>query len=122
MTDPKRVIAFLEIGNHWSENLLFVMVGALSVTLATFPWILRLQHPVLDSTFHVQKKSSIDSSLLIGALIFGVGWGLSGYCPGPLIAGLASLKAIPWFLFLTFLVGQWLARRLVRDKRSSEEE
>lgn len=112
MTDPHRVIAFLEMGPHWSENLLFVMGGALTVTLITFPLILKCKKPLLDAAFHLPKTKTIDRRLLVGALLFGIGWGVSGYCPGPLVVGLVSLKTSPWICFVFFVVGLWIARQL----------
>ena len=111
MTDPNRVIAFLEIGPHWSENLIFVMGGALTVTLITFPLILRRKQPFLDTAFHLPKSKTIDLRLFLGALLFGIGWGLSGYCPGPLVVGLVSLKLSPWTCFVFFVLGLWIARQ-----------
>jgi uncharacterized protein len=112
MTDPKRVIAFLQWGPNWSESLLFVMGGALSVSLLGTWWALRRPRPILDYEFHLPQKAHIDRTLLSGAILFGIGWGLSGYCPGPLVTGLASLHSIPWIIFIAFLFGHWLARKL----------
>ncbi len=111
MTDPQRVIAFLDVGPHWSESLLFVMVGALMVTLTLFPLIMRRKKPILDRAFHLQNNRLIDRRLIIGSMLFGIGWGISGYCPGPLVVGLASFREIPWLCFTFFLVGQWLSRK-----------
>jgi uncharacterized membrane protein YedE/YeeE len=121
MTDPQRVIAFLEIGTQWSESLLFVMGGALAVTLVTFPLILKAKHPILDTTFHLSKGRQIDHQLLLGSILFGVGWGLSGYCPGPLVVGLVSAKLRPWTCFAFFVAGLWIARRLSLTRHSQKE-
>lgn len=121
MTDPHRVIAFLEIGPQWSESLIFVMGGALTVTLITFPFILKRKKPLLDTTFHLPKAKTIDRRLLLGALLFGIGWGLSGYCPGPLVVGLASFKLSPWICFVFFVLGLWIARQLSPRKNSDSE-
>ena len=121
MTDPRRVIAFLEIGPDWSENLIFVMGGALTVTLLTFPVILRRKRPVLDTTFHLPIWRVIDLRLLLGALLFGIGWGLSGYCPGPLVVSLISMKVSPWISFVFFVVGLWIARKLFPTRNSVKE-
>jgi uncharacterized membrane protein YedE/YeeE len=115
MTDPQRVIAFLEIGPRWSENLLFVMIGALMVTVTIFPLILRRKKPILDVAFHLQTNRLIDRRLILGAMLFGIGWGISGYCPGPLVVGLASIKPVPWICFSFFLVGQWLSKRAAKS-------
>lgn len=118
MTDPQKVIGFLEIGPHWSEALLFVMVGALLVTLPLFPLILRRKKPILDTGFHLQNNRPVDRPLVLGAILFGIGWGISGYCPGPMVVGLASLKQIPWLCFTFFLIGQWLSRKVINARNA----
>ena len=113
MTDPHRVIGFLQIGPDWSESLMFVMAGALSVTLITFPLILKRRRPLLEETFHLGNASGVDRRLFLGAILFGIGWGISGYCPGPLVVGLTTLGISPWLCFSFFVLGQWVARRAV---------
>jgi uncharacterized protein len=88
MTNPDKVINFLDIAGNWDPSLIFVMFGALSVTLLLFRPILKRPTPLFDKQFYLSSKSAIDKPLLIGAAIFGMGWGISGYCPGPSIAGL----------------------------------
>ena len=82
MTDPKRVIAFLEWGPNWSESLLFVMGGALSISLLGTWWALQRPRPVLDSEFHLPKKAHIDRTLLSGAILFGNRLGTQWILPG----------------------------------------
>lgn len=112
MTNPRKIIAFLEIGPLWSESLIFVMGGALIVTLIAFRVILRQSRPILDESFHLPEQKRVGGRLLLGALLFGVGWGLSGYCPGPLVVGLVSLKPTPWICLSFFILGLWIARKL----------
>lgn len=88
MTNPDKVLNFLDIAGNWDPSLIFVMVGALAVTSLFFKLILKRQRPQFDEKFYLSSKTSIDNPLLIGAAIFGVGWGISGYCPGPSVAGL----------------------------------
>ncbi len=88
MTNPNKVINFLDLAGNWDPSLIFVMLGALSVTLAFFSKILKRQRPLFDKEFYLSSKAAIDKPLLIGAAIFGIGWGISGYCPGPSVAGL----------------------------------
>jgi uncharacterized membrane protein YedE/YeeE len=91
MVNPNKVLNFLDISGRWDPSLMFVMMGALAVAFVAFKWILKRPAPVLAESFHVSKKSAIDQPLLAGAAIFGVGWGMSGYCPGPAVAGLGLL-------------------------------
>lgn len=88
MTSPGKVINFLDITGNWDPSLIFVMAGALAVTTLCFRKILKRPAPLFDKQFYLSSKSAIDRPLIIGALIFGIGWGISGYCPGPSIAGL----------------------------------
>jgi uncharacterized protein len=88
MTNPEKVLNFLDLAGHWDPSLIFVMLGALTVTLISFRFILQRPAPLLDQKFYLAVKTEIDKSLLLGAAIFGIGWGLAGYCPGPVIAGL----------------------------------
>jgi uncharacterized protein len=88
MTNPDKVLNFLDIAGNWDPSLIFVMVGALAVTTLFFRKILKRPKPLFDQGFYLSSKSAIDKPLLIGAAIFGIGWGISGYCPGPSVAGL----------------------------------
>jgi uncharacterized membrane protein YedE/YeeE len=83
MTDPAKVQGFLDITGAWLPDLAFVMGGALLITLTLTPVILRRGAPLLASHFNLPNLKSIDRRLISGSAIFGVGWGLSGYCPGP---------------------------------------
>lgn len=88
MTNPDKVLNFLDLAGNWDPSLVFVMVGALAVTSLFFRKILNRPRPLFDKEFYLSSKSVIDKPLLIGAAIFGIGWGISGYCPGPAVAGL----------------------------------
>ena len=111
MINPARVIGFLDLAGRWDPTLAFVMAGALAVTLPLFRFILRRPCPLLDRQFHLPTQSQIDRRLIFGATIFGVGWGLAGFCPGPALAGLASGNP-GVFLFVAAMVGgQWLAAK-----------
>ena len=96
MTNPDKVINFLDIAGNWDPSLIFVMVGALALTSLFFSKILKRPRPLFDKEFYLSSKSTIDKPLLIGAAIFGMGWGISGYCPGPSVAGLGlgSFEAV----------------------------
>lgn len=89
MTDPQRVIGFLDVFGAFDPTLAFVLGGAVVVTGITFRFILRMRKPALAACFELPQSHALDAKLIIGAVLFGVGWGLAGYCPGPAIAGLA---------------------------------
>ena len=111
MADPDRVIAFLRLGPGWDPALMFVMGGALAVTVPGFALMQRRGKPLFDGTF-AARTTNIDRRLLLGAAIFGMGWGLLGYCPGPAVvaAGLGQWQA--WVFLPAMFAGAWLADRL----------
>lgn len=89
MINPQRVIGFLDITGNWDATLLFVMGGALMVSLPCFQMAMK-RRPICSGQFDLPSKTTIDQPLLIGAILFGIGWGLTGLCPGPAIAAMAS--------------------------------
>jgi len=109
MLDRHRIINFLDITGNWDPTLLYVMFSAVLVTVVFFRFILRRQAPILDNRFRLPTRKDIDAQLVIGSAIFGAGWGLSGYCPGPGIAAitLGSLNAI--LFMLAYITGSLLS-------------
>lgn len=116
MIDPGRVIGFLDVAGYWDPTLLFVMGGALAVALPAFPPILRRTRPLLTDYFALPTRTNMDGSLIVGAIIFGVGWGLGGFCPGPALAALASGSPGVALFVAAMIAGQWAASLL--EKRS----
>lgn len=112
MINPAKVIGFLDFAGAWDPTLAFVMGGALLVSIPAFRLILTRPRPVLDEAFDLPKNTSLDGRLLGGAALFGVGWGLSGFCPGPAVAALASgLPSV--FVFVAAMVaGMALYKRV----------
>ena len=99
MTHPQKVLGFLDVAGAWDASLLFVLGGAVGVTLVSFRFILRLGKPILAERFIITRETHIDRPMILGAILFGIGWGISGYCPGPAIA----LIAAPNWELLAFL-------------------
>lgn len=108
MIDRERVLGFLDVTGRWDPTLLFVLGGAVGVTIITFRFVLRLSHPLLAEKFYLPTKTDIDRPLVVGAAIFGLGWGIAGYCPGPAIVALVLGIGNP-VLFLAAMVGGSLA-------------
>ena len=111
MAYPARVLAFLTLAPGWDPSLMFVMGGAVAVTLPGYALMHRRGRPLFASGFS-PRASGIDRRLLVGAAIFGLGWGLQGYCPGPAVVA-AGLGQWPALLFLpAMLVGAWISDRV----------
>lgn len=89
MTQPQKVIGFLNPWD-WSPSLLFVMIGAISVHALSFRLIRHRPSPLLDTKWHLPTRKDVTTRLMLGSALFGIGWGLGGYCPGPGLASLAS--------------------------------
>ena len=112
MIDPAKVLAFLDVFGDWDPTLAFVMFGALAVTALGYRVVLRRPAPAFAPKFLVPTRSDIDVRLMLGASLFGIGWGIAGYCPGPAIAGL-GLGAMKTIVFcLAMVIGMWLFRQL----------
>ena len=115
MTDTRKVIGFLDLFGDWNPTLVFVMGSAVAVTMLTFRLVLRRPAPILDDKFHVPTRRDIDYRLVVGSLLFGIGWGLFGYCPGPAIGGLVYGHAETFLFVGAMLVGvfaEWGVRRV----------
>ena len=110
MTHASKVLGFLDVTGDWDASLLLVLGGAVAVTAIAFRFVLRRKAPVLEGTFHLPTAEDIDKRLVLGALIFGVGWGISGYCPGPGIALLAAPSWETWVFVPAVLSGALLHR------------
>ncbi|WP_353980378.1 DUF6691 family protein [Salinicola endophyticus] len=112
MTDPARVIGFLDVTGAWDPTLIFVLGAAVVTTFIGYRLVWRRATPLLAGRFQLPSRRDLDARLLGGAALFGIGWGLSGYCPGPAVASLPGLSG-PLAAFLVALViGWWLACRL----------
>jgi uncharacterized membrane protein YedE/YeeE len=105
MTLPSKVIGFLDITGVWDPSLAFVMIGAIGVHALLRVLILRRGKPLFDDRFHAPTQSRVDGRLVAGAAIFGIGWGLAGYCPGPAVLSLASGALAPVVFVAAMAVG-----------------
>jgi len=110
MANPQKVLGFLDVAGRWDPTLAFVMAGAVAVTLATFGPLLRRSAPLLAREFSVPNLRSIDAKLVIGSALFGAGWGIAGYCPGPGITALASMSAEAGVFVAAMIAGGLLHR------------
>jgi uncharacterized membrane protein YedE/YeeE len=115
MVDPARVSGFLDIAGAWDPTLLLVMGGALAVTLPTFPLIQKRQRPLFIDKFSLPTKNDLDWKLISGAVLFGIGWGISGFCPGPALSALITGMPEVIYFVLAMAAGQLLAMLFERQ-------
>jgi hypothetical protein len=121
MTQPAKVIGFLDLTGRWDASLAFVMAGAVGLNIVLFRFILARRAPVLDDRFHLPSARGVDARLLGGAALFGVGWGIAGYCPGPAVVSAAGGHLGPVLFVLAMLAGvaaQHVADGVLRARRA----
>jgi hypothetical protein len=116
MSDPAKVLGFLDLAGNWDPSLAFVMGGAVVVGSLVFPFATKRSKSILDDAMRLPTATQIDLRLLFGGLTFGVGWGLAGYCPGPALASLAQGGIKPVLFVIAMLVGMAGFERLERTK------
>jgi uncharacterized membrane protein YedE/YeeE len=116
MINPNKVLNFLDITGNWDPSLIFVMIGALAVAFVSFKLILKRPAPILAENFHISRRSSVDKPLVLGAAIFGTGWGMSGYCPGPAVTGLGLLSLESVIMVITIYLGFFACNRFFEQK------
>lgn len=111
MTKPAKVVGFLDVAGDWDPSLAFVMGGALLVYAVVARAALARPRPLLDDVFHVPTRRDVDARLVVGSLLFGAGWGIAGYCPGPAMVSLASGRAAVLVFVAAMLLGMWIQQR-----------
>jgi uncharacterized membrane protein YedE/YeeE len=116
MTNPAKILAFLDIAGAWDPSLIFVMGGAVLVGLIAFYLAKNRTQSFLGGVMHIPTRRDIDRSLIIGSALFGVGWGLAGFCPGPALVSLGSgeLKAL---VFVVAMLGGMLLFDFLGQKK-----
>jgi uncharacterized protein len=117
MINPARVLAFLDLAGDWDPALAFVMGGAIIPMVIAHAFSKRMRTPLFDKNFFIPENRVMDSRLIFGAALFGIGWGLVGFCPGPAISGLVLGAWQPWLFVMAMLAGMWI-HRIVTTKRS----
>ncbi len=115
MINPNKVIGFLDIFGQWDPDLAFVMGGAVVVNLITFPFLMKRKAPVCGGEMSLPQNTKVDAPLVVGSIIFGIGWGLVGICPGPGLVNMVTLRPkmllFMVFLILGVLVKRWISKR-----------
>jgi len=121
MTQPAKIIGFFDFFGSWDPSLAFVMVGAILVYTPIYRWAVRTwQHPIWAPAFSLPTRKDIDGRLILGSAIFGVGWGLGGYCPGPAFTsiGARSDEALTFGLAMLVGVGAYQLFMRIRESRT----
>ena len=120
MTRPDVVLGFLDVTGAWNPSLAFVMVGALIVYAAIWRWARKAAKPLGASGFRVSTRTKVDRRLVAGSVMFGIGWGLAGYCPGPILTSLTSFDGRVLIVFGGMVMGmlavQWVTRAVLRRR------
>lgn len=114
MAVPAKVLGFLDVTGEWDPSLLLVMAGAVGVTLVAFRLVEKRTRPFFAEAFVLPTRKDIDLPLVAGAAIFGLGWGIAGYCPGPALTALSNLTAEIFVFVAALLAGGWLHARIER--------
>ena len=119
MTNPNKVLAFLDVAGDWDPSLALVMAGAIAVYHPAFRLLRGRDAPLLAGRFHWPTAKDVDLRLVLGSVMFGVGWGLAGFCPGPAIVALSSGDLAVFVFFLAMVAGMEL-EHLSLDKRAAK--
>ena len=120
MINPTIVLGFLDVAGDWNPALIFVMVGALLITTLGYPLVFKRKVPLFGTQFHLPVKKHLDARLITGAACFGVGWGMSGYCPGPAISGLVFFQQ-ETLIFVFFMMVGFQVSYLLQTRSSGKQ-
>lgn len=120
MINPTKILNFLDITGYWDPSLLLVMLAAIVITCPGYYWIKKLKKPLLGNKFHYPPVYTIDKKLIIGSAIFGIGWGMTGFCPGPAIAVLGTGQFAVIYFIGSMVLGSvfcfWFDKFTNKDK------
>ncbi|WP_044041202.1 YeeE/YedE family protein [Caballeronia insecticola] len=112
MTNPEKVLGFLDIAGQWDPSLAFVMIGAIATASIGFYVSRRIEKPLLEVRKYLPTKQRIDGQLLIGSAIFGLGWGVAGFCPGPAVVAIGTAKSGAIIFFVAMLAGMLVFKQV----------
>jgi uncharacterized membrane protein YedE/YeeE len=117
MTNPEKIKSFLDFFGKWDPALGFVMLGAIGFHFLSYRFITKRTSPLFEDKWHIPANREITLSLIFGSVLFGVGWGLGGFCPGPAVASLASFKIQPLVFVLSMLLSMFFIKKWQSNKK-----
>lgn len=122
MANPAKVLNFFDIAGTWDPSLAFVMGGALLVTAIGYRFVLKRDKPLYEAKFHLPTNRKLDTPLIAGSAVFGIGWGISGFCPGGAIPALGLGEVSAWAFVGSMMVGIFAARtlRIALEQRATQ--
>lgn len=116
MGNPAKVLNFFDIAGTWDPSLAFVMGGAMLTAMIGYRFVFKKNHPLLDSVFHLPTKQDLDASLIGGSIVFGMGWGIAGFCPGGALPMLSTGQS-EVFIFVASLIAGIYAAKWMQARR-----
>ncbi|MCK9744265.1 DUF6691 family protein [Pseudomonas syringae] len=116
MANPAKVLAFLDVSGTWDPSLALVMAGAISVAVVPLNWARRSRQSLLGASMQLPVKTQLDARLIVGSLVFGIGWGIAGICPGPAVATLLTGHWKILIFLLALLAGMYLFSALEKRR------
>ncbi len=120
MLNPEKVLGFLNIFNAWDPSLMFVMIGAILIFSPLHFIFKRKSRPIFAKDFVIPTKTNIDKNLIIGAIMFGAGWGLAGLCPGPAISAISFLNTNVYLFVLFMFIGFYLGNFFINKNEANK--
>ncbi|HCP80708.1 MAG TPA: permease [Octadecabacter sp.] len=123
MANPAKVLNFFDFAGTWDPSLMFVMGGAVVVTFIGYRFVLKRPAPMMDAKFHLPTRSDLDMPLIVGSALFGVGWGIAGFCPGGALPALGTGRSEVFIFVAALIAGIFAAKFLksVLDKRATTQ-
>jgi len=121
MTRPIKVIGFLDFFGAWDASLAFVMIGAIAVYFIAYHWSRKMPSPLLAADFSLPRRGDLDANLILGAAIFGAGWGLGGFCPGPALTSVASGAPAVLIFVAAMVVGMYAHTWLIELRAATSD-
>jgi len=116
MIDPNKVLNFLDVAGNWDPSLAFVMIGALSVSFIAYHFVPKRRKPIFENKFRLPTRTDIDTSLVLGATLFGIGWGMAGFCPGPALS-IMGMGLLDPTIFVISMIAGFIVQRYIYEKR-----